>query len=83
MLRELSPLHRELRHAIPNVYKGFGELSKAAFEPGALDRKTEGLQGSFAAAIEPDRRQWGASLSIPHRVFVYPRGYMALWRHRR
>lgn len=47
MLRELSPLHRELRHAIPNVYKGFGELSKAAFEPGALDRKTEELQGVF------------------------------------
>ncbi|MFE3002359.1 carboxymuconolactone decarboxylase family protein [Nocardia sp. NPDC059246] len=43
VLNELSPLHRELRRAIPEVYKGFGELSKAAFAPGALDRKTKEL----------------------------------------
>jgi AhpD family alkylhydroperoxidase len=43
VLRELAPLHRELRHAIPEVYKGFGELSAAAFADGALDRKTKEL----------------------------------------
>lgn len=43
VLRELTPLHRELRRAIPDVYKGFGELSKAAFADGALDRKTKEL----------------------------------------
>jgi AhpD family alkylhydroperoxidase len=43
ILRELSPLHRELRRAIPDVYSGFAELSKAAFADGALDRKTKEL----------------------------------------
>jgi AhpD family alkylhydroperoxidase len=43
VLRELAPLHRELRHAIPEVYKGFGELSAAAFADGALDRRTKEL----------------------------------------
>jgi AhpD family alkylhydroperoxidase len=43
VLRELAPLHRELRRAIPEVYKGFGELSAAAFADGALDRKTKEL----------------------------------------
>ena len=40
VLRELTPLHRDLRHAIPEVYDGFGALSKAAFADGALDRRT-------------------------------------------
>lgn len=31
VLAELTPLHRNLRRAIPDVYRGFGELSKAAF----------------------------------------------------
>ena len=43
VLSELSPLHRELRRAIPDVYNGFGELSKAAFADGALDRRTKEL----------------------------------------
>ena len=43
VLRELRPLHRNLRHAIPEVYQGFGALSKAAFTDGALDRKTKEL----------------------------------------
>lgn len=43
VLDELNPQHRELRHAIPEVYRGFGELSKAAFAPGALDTKTKEL----------------------------------------
>lgn len=43
VLRDLSPLHRNLRKAIPDVYKGFGELSSAAFADGDLDRKTKEL----------------------------------------
>jgi AhpD family alkylhydroperoxidase len=43
VLDELRPLHRELRHAIPDVYKGFGEFHKAAFADGQLDVKTKEL----------------------------------------
>ncbi|GAB2867446.1 carboxymuconolactone decarboxylase family protein [Nocardioides pacificus] len=43
VLTALSPLSRELRRAIPDVYKGFGELHRAAFAPGALDTKTKEL----------------------------------------
>ena len=43
MLDELRPLHRELRHAIPDVYKGFAEFRHAAFAGGALDAKTKEL----------------------------------------
>ena len=43
VLEDLSPLHRELRRAIPDVYKGFGALSQAAFSDGAMDRKTKEL----------------------------------------
>ncbi|MFD7844231.1 carboxymuconolactone decarboxylase family protein [Nocardia sp. NPDC059764] len=52
VLSELSPLHRELRRAIPDVYKGFGELSKAAFAPGALDRKTKELIALAIGVVE-------------------------------
>ncbi|QLY28573.1 carboxymuconolactone decarboxylase family protein [Nocardia huaxiensis] len=52
VLRELSPQHRELRRAIPDVYKGFGELSKAAFTPGALDRKTKELMAFAIGVVE-------------------------------
>ena len=43
VLREIAHLHRNLRHAIPEVYKGFGQLSQAAFAEGALDCKTKEL----------------------------------------
>jgi AhpD family alkylhydroperoxidase len=43
VLRQLSPLHRELRRSVPDVYKGWGELSKAVFADGALDRRTKEL----------------------------------------
>jgi AhpD family alkylhydroperoxidase len=43
VLQDLSPLHRELRRAIPDVYAGFGELHKAAFTAGELDVKTKEL----------------------------------------
>ncbi|MEV6426594.1 carboxymuconolactone decarboxylase family protein [Nocardia sp. NPDC051463] len=52
VLRELTPLHRDLREAIPDVYQGFGELSKAAFAPGALDRKTKELIAFAIGVVE-------------------------------
>jgi AhpD family alkylhydroperoxidase len=52
VLRELSPLHRELRRAIPEVYRGFGELSRAAFADGALDRKAKELIALAIGVVE-------------------------------
>lgn len=43
VLEELRPLHRELRHAIPEVYRGFSEFHHAAFAPGDLDAKNKEL----------------------------------------
>lgn len=51
-LREIAPLHRNLRHAIPDVYAGFGELSKAAFADGALDRRTKELIAFAIGVVE-------------------------------
>lgn len=42
-LRELAPLHRELRQQVPDVYEGFGALSAAAFADGALPRSVKEL----------------------------------------
>ena len=52
VLDELSPLHRELRHAIPDVYKGFQALHGAAFAEGALDVKTKELIALAIAVID-------------------------------
>jgi AhpD family alkylhydroperoxidase len=52
VLHELAPLHQELRRAIPDVYKGFGELSRAAFAAGALDRKTKELIALAIGVVE-------------------------------
>lgn len=43
VLDDLSPLHRELRRAVPEVYRGFRELHEAAFSPGDLDTRTKEL----------------------------------------
>ncbi|GAB3255626.1 carboxymuconolactone decarboxylase family protein [Nocardioides dilutus] len=43
VLDDLSPLHRQLRRAVPEVYAGFRELHQAAFAPGALDTRTKEL----------------------------------------
>jgi AhpD family alkylhydroperoxidase len=37
ILDDLKPQHRDLRRAIPDVYRGFGEMSKAAMAPGVVD----------------------------------------------
>jgi AhpD family alkylhydroperoxidase len=52
VLDQLSPLHRELRRAIPDVYKGFGELHKAAFTAGDLDVKTKELIALAIGVVE-------------------------------
>lgn len=52
VLAELSPLHRSLRRAIPEVYKGFGELHHAAFADGALDAKTKELIALAIGVVE-------------------------------
>jgi AhpD family alkylhydroperoxidase len=43
VLGALSPLHRQLRRAIPDAYRGFGELHKAAFADGALPTRMKEL----------------------------------------
>jgi len=52
VLRDLRPLHGELRRAIPDVYEGWGELSKAAFAEGALDRRTKELIALAIGVVE-------------------------------
>jgi AhpD family alkylhydroperoxidase len=43
VLTDLNPKHRALRKMIPDVYRGFAELSGAALTEGALKRQTKEL----------------------------------------
>jgi AhpD family alkylhydroperoxidase len=52
VLDDLSPLHRQLRRAVPDVYAGFGELHKAAFAAGALDTRTKELIALAIGVVE-------------------------------
>lgn len=52
VLQDLRPLSRELRHAIPDVYKGFSELHQGAFAPGKLDVKTKELIALAIGVVE-------------------------------
>lgn len=52
VLKDLSPLHRELRHAVPDVYRGFGELHHAAFAAGALETKVKELVAVAIAVVD-------------------------------
>lgn len=52
VLKDLSPLHRELRHAVPDVYRGFGELHHAAFAAGALETKVKELMAVAIAVVD-------------------------------
>lgn len=52
VLRDLSPLHGDLRKAIPDVYAGFDALSKAAFADGALETKTKELIALAIGVVE-------------------------------
>ena len=52
VLDALNPLHRELRRAVPDVYRGFGALHQAAFAPGALDVRTKELIALAIGVVE-------------------------------
>ena len=52
VLDDLSPLHRQLRRAVPDVYAGFAELHRSAFAPGALDTRTKELIALAIAVVE-------------------------------
>lgn len=43
VLKELSPQHRALRQAIPEVYRSFNDLGAAALAEGALPTKVKEL----------------------------------------
>jgi AhpD family alkylhydroperoxidase len=43
VLNDLNPQHRDLRQMIPEVYRGFGEMSNAALTSGALDKRYKEL----------------------------------------
>ena len=43
VMNDLIPLSRDLRHAIPDVMKGFADLHGAVMKPGSLDTKTKEL----------------------------------------
>lgn len=49
---ELRPLARDLRQAIPDVFRGFAELNRATMAPGALDVKTKELIALAIAVVE-------------------------------
>jgi AhpD family alkylhydroperoxidase len=52
VLDDLSPLHRQLRRAVPDVYAGFGALHQAAFAAGALDTRTKELIALAIGVVE-------------------------------
>jgi AhpD family alkylhydroperoxidase len=52
VLKDLGPLHRELRREIPEVYAGFRSLHEAAVVDGALDTKTKELIALAIAVTE-------------------------------
>lgn len=43
VLDDLNPQHRALRKMIPEVYRGFAEMSNGALTSGALDKKFKEL----------------------------------------
>jgi AhpD family alkylhydroperoxidase len=43
VLNDLNPQHRALRKMIPDVYRGFGEMSNGALTSGALEKKIKEL----------------------------------------
>ena len=51
LLQQLGAEGRELRALIPDVYNGFGELHKAAFADGEVDKKTKELIALAVAIV--------------------------------
>lgn len=55
MADELNPLVAGLRHAQPDVLKGFSQMAQAALKPAALDTKTKELVAlAISVAIRCD-----------------------------
>ena len=52
VLDDLNPQHRALRQMIPEVYKGFGDLSRAAMGAGAVDSKIKELIAMVIGVVE-------------------------------
>ena len=52
VLDDLRPLTRDLRHAIPDVYKGFSEFHAASFADGALSKATKELIALAIAVVD-------------------------------
>ena len=52
VLDDLSPLHHQLRRAVPDVYRGFRAMHDAAFAEGALDTRTKELIALAIAVVE-------------------------------
>lgn len=51
LLNDLSPQGRALREMIPEVYRGFGEMSTAVLTTGALDRKVKELMALVIGVV--------------------------------
>ncbi len=51
VLKELSTQHRALRQDIPEVYRGFNELSNAALAEGALPTKVKELMAMAIGVV--------------------------------
>lgn len=51
VLDDLLPQHKALRKLIPDVYKGFGEMSKGALSDGALDTKIKELLATAIGVV--------------------------------
>ena len=51
VLSELNPQHRALRQMIPDVYKGFGDMSRAALAAGALESKVKELTAMVIGVV--------------------------------
>ena len=52
VLNDLNPQHRALRQMIPDVYKGFGELSRAAMGAGVVDAKIKELIAMVIGVVQ-------------------------------
>jgi AhpD family alkylhydroperoxidase len=64
---ELRVHTRELRHVIPQVYRGYKELNDAALGPGALDAKTKEL---IALAIAVSKECDGCIAAHAHSAVL-------------
>ncbi|MCV7018351.1 carboxymuconolactone decarboxylase family protein [Mycolicibacterium aichiense] len=52
VLAELNPQHRALRQMIPEVYDGFGALSRAAMGTGAVEAKVKELMAMVIGVVQ-------------------------------